>query len=82
MGRFSRSKGQRGEREFARLMAGNLGRGVQRRLGQERDSGHDLVGIDQWAVQVKRCETLQINQWWKQTRKDASLAGLRPALAY
>jgi len=82
MGKASRAKGQRGEREFAAIMADWLGHRVVRRLGQERDEGHDLNGIEGFAVEVKRCEELRINSWWRQTKKSAATIGQRPALAY
>ena len=55
---------------------------MRRRLGQERDEGHDLVGLEPFAVEVKRCETLAIPKWWRQTVKSAVACGQRPALAY
>ena len=82
MGKRSRDKGQRGEREFASIMTEWLGGVIRRRLGQERDEGHDLVGLEPFAVEVKRCETLKIPEWWRQAKKSAHAAQLRPALAY
>lgn len=85
MGKASRDKGKRGEREFANIMIGWLGAAagaVTRRIEQTRDAGHDLDGLDPFAVEVKRCEALSVGAWWKQAKKSAVGAGLRPALAY
>lgn len=85
MGKASRDKGKRGEREFANVMRewlGDIADRITRRIEQTRDSGHDLDGLDPFAVEVKRCETLAIPAWWRQTKKSAIDAGLRPALAY
>ncbi len=82
MGRFSRDKGKRGEREFAGIMSDWLGTKVVRRLGQERDEGHDLKGIDGFAVEVKRVEKPEPSRWWRQATKSAAAVGLRPAVAY
>lgn len=85
MGKASRDKGKRGEREFANVMIDWLGKAagaVARRIEQTRDSGHDLDGLDPFAVEVKRCEALSVPAWWRQAKKSATNAGLRPALAY
>ena len=85
MGKFSRNKGKAGEREFANIMKdwlGGLGRTIARRIEQTRDSGHDLDGLEPFAVEVKRQETLSVPAWWRQAKKSADVAGLRPALAY
>lgn len=82
MSKFSREKGKRGEREFANIMRDWLGENITRRIEQTRDSGHDLDGLEPFAVEVKRCETLKIPSWWRQATKSAECSGLRPALAY
>ena len=81
MGKSSRDKGQRGEREFAALIREYMGHEITRQLGQERDGGADIV-YGGYAIQVKRCETLQLAKWWEQTCNDAFSHNLEPALAY
>ena len=76
-----RSKGQRGEREAAELVMSwaapvldHLGLpalDVTRNLQQSRSGGYDLIGIDWLALEVKRHETLQVSQWWKQALRQA-----------
>lgn len=82
MGKFSRNKGASAEREIANMLEAELGTGVKRRLGQARDCGHDLEGTDPFAVEVKRCETINMPKWFRQVEKAAAEAGLRPAVAY
>ena len=75
-------KGKVAEREFAALLSERLGSMVSRNLGQSRDGGHDLVGVGDWAVEVKRQDTLKVAAWWAQAVRSAAQSGLRPALAY
>lgn len=81
MGRMQRSKGARGERELANLLAEHLGTEISRNLLQTRQGGHDLDGLP-FALEVKRHEQLNLNAWWTQATRQAESAGLPPALAY
>lgn len=71
-GRPSRSKGQRGEREVVALIRTHLGiqchRGTQTRGGIEEA---DVVGLEGWHVECKRCETTNLYAWLKQSETDA-----------
>ena len=65
-GRRNRQRGQEGEREACRLLAEEFGLVVRRRLGQERDSGHDL-SLPGFAVEVKRRRRIAgLYQWLAQ----------------
>ena len=79
-GSFSRSKGQRGEREICKLLTERLGFEVKRNLQQYQDGGCDLVGLDKYAIEIKRQETELINSWWQQTKRQAK--GRMPVLFY
>jgi Holliday junction resolvase len=81
MAKMQRSKGARGERELARLLAEELGTDITRNLLQTREGGHDLDGLPV-ALEVKRQEALNINAWWRQAVAQAEASGLAPALAY
>ena len=88
-GRMARNKGARGEREAIALLAGWLTEVVpdrcpelKRNLMQSREGGHDLVGLDWLAVEVKRHETLSVGSWWKQTVAQADRLGAVPFLMY
>lgn len=80
-GKGRRSKGANGEREFAKLLSEKLGIKLERNLEQTRAGGHDLIGLPGIAIEVKRCEQLAINQWWRQAVEQAA-DGLTPCLAY
>lgn len=75
-------KGKVGEREFANLLSERLGSQVTRNLNQSREGGHDLVGVGEFAVEVKRQDVLRVSAWWEQAVKQAASSGKRPALAY
>jgi hypothetical protein len=76
----SRTKGASAERELSRLLGDRLGIPFERNLSQCRAGGFDLIGLDQLAIEVKRCEKLSIPQWWQQARQQAT--GKIPILAF
>ena len=71
MSAFQRNKGQRGERELFGMLSDELGFVVQRNIDQTRAGGADCLEIPGWAVECKRCETLNINAWWAQAEEQA-----------
>jgi hypothetical protein len=63
-----RSKGQRGEREVAKLIADHLGFEVKRQVRQH-DGDSDLVGVPGWSIEVKnhkQATRAQVEKWWYQ----------------
>ena len=87
-----RSKGQRGEREAAALIASwanevLAGLGLpevafKRNLQQSQEGGYDVLSFDWLAMEVKRHESLaQLSQWWKQTLRQTK-EGQVPFLMY
>jgi|TARA_Y100000310_G_scaffold64720_1_gene60227 Holliday junction resolvase len=72
MGRASRQKGQRGEREVCKLLADKLGGEYKRNLMQTQDGGYDVLGLEGYAIEVKFQEKLQIEKWWEQTVDQAN----------
>ena len=80
----SRNKGASGERQAAEWLYYNLGLHTkpERNLEQVRSGGGDLVGVGCFCVEVKRCQTLQIKKWWKQTTKSANDRAEHPVLMY
>lgn len=66
----SKNKGATGERELIRLLqaqvdaAGLVGIKLERNLEQTRYGGVDIVGLSWLSGEVKRCEVLQLDQWW------------------
>jgi len=81
MGKASRDKGNRGEREFVKALGEELGEVLTRRLGQARDSGSD-VHVVGWSIEVKRAAKAELGAWWAQAVDRAADVGLKPALAY
>lgn len=52
---------------------------IERNLQQFARGGYDIIGVDWCAIEVKRCETLQIEQWWRQA---VAQAGSREPLLF
>lgn len=77
-GRASRRKGKAGELEVAREFQKH-GFDVRRTPNSGGLSlKGDLLGLDGYSVEIKRCETLLIPKWLRQTHADA--AGARTPL--
>lgn len=86
----SRAKGKAGERELIgelkKLLPEELTSEMCRNLDQTRDGGHDILGLDGWALEVKRYSEVtpaDLERFWnqavEQARNDNSGA---PALCY
>lgn len=78
MSKFSREKGKRGEREVAKIIQkvvdeiyGENAPRIQRNTLQSDKGGFDLVGLEDFAIEVKRHEKLNLKSWWRQTVKQA-----------
>lgn len=94
----SRQKGAAAEREFIALMQQvayivlhNDAFVLKRNLEQYQDGGCDIMGavglFDFLAIEIKRCEKLQIEKWWKQACTQADNCAKKgkykiPVLAY
>lgn len=65
-GAGSRNKGHNGERQIANMLTRELGRDVNRNVDQVRDGGADIIDVRPFAIEVKRCEQLNLTGWWKQ----------------
>jgi hypothetical protein len=83
MGRMSRTKGAAGEREFAALLSEALGKDIKRKLGAARDGGDDIV-VEPFSFEVKRRETLSIEDWLAQAIENAAASSTAyiPVVAY
>lgn len=71
MGRKSREKGKRGEREVAQFLRehGHDGRRGQQYNGS--DGSADVVGLPGIHIEVKRVETLRLRESMEQAKADA-----------
>ena len=54
MGSRSRNKGAAGERELIHAIEEWTGIRLERNLAQSFGGGHDLIGLDHWAIECKR----------------------------
>lgn len=79
-GRGARNKGAAGERELAALLSEHLGFVVRRNLGQARDGADDLT-VQQFRIEVKRRERLEVDKWSEQVEACAQ-PGEVPVVAY
>jgi hypothetical protein len=90
-GKFSRNKGQRGEREIIKLIQPIVDRicgevGVEtclleRNLLQAHKGGADVFGLDWLSLEVKFQEKENVEQWWGQCVKQAK-KGQEPILFF
>lgn len=86
----SRAKGKSGERELIgelkKLLPSEMTSELTRNLDQTRDGGHDILGLDGWALEVKRyAEVLpaDLERFWKQACEQAARNDeVRPALCF
>ena len=83
-----RNKGANAEREFIKILQtivdSVMGPGeveLKRNLEQVRVGGYDVVGLPWMALEIKRCETLNIKAWWEQCLRQCK-KGQVPILAY
>ena len=81
----SRTKGHGAEREVASLFRDHLGIDVERNLVQTRSGGCDLLGVPNFAVEVKRyakaTDPLK-RTWWDQACRQANDIGLEPCVIF
>ena len=85
----SRAKGKAGERELIGelkdLLPPEMTSELTRNLDQTRDGGHDILGLGDWALEVKRYAEVKpadLERFWEQAVTQARNDNKRPALAY
>lgn len=71
MGKTSKDKGKRGEREVANLLKdyGFNGQRGQQFCGKNGDA--DVIGLDGFHIEVKRTESFRLWDAWEQSNNDA-----------
>lgn len=82
MGKMSREKGKRGEREFAALCSGHgyEARRTSQYCGKTGDAA-DVIGLPGLHLEVKRTEAFRLYDALDQARRDAK-DGLLPVVAH
>lgn len=85
----SRAKGAAAEREFCKELADHLGdvltEPLKRNLEQTRKGGHDIVGLEGCAIEIKRYRAIKegdIVRFWAQAVDQAKRVDAQPVLAY
>lgn len=85
----SRAKGKAGERELIgelkELLPPEMTSELTRNLDQTRDGGHDILGLGDWALEVKRYAEVKpadLERFWEQATTQARNDNKRPVLAY
>ena len=68
MGINPRTKGSKGELEFINRFQPFFSDTLKRNLLQTREGGSDVTGCHPWVIEVKRCEKVEPNKWWKQVK--------------
>ena len=67
----SRTKGRAGEQEVCRILRDELGIEVHRNWQEQSfHGGVDILGIEGWAIEVKRAKEYR-NEWWLQAASQA-----------
>lgn len=68
----SKQKGKRGELEIARILRDNGFEDARRTAQYCGNTGEaaDVVGLDGFHLEVKRCETIKIMDWLHQAEND------------
>lgn len=83
MGKMSRDKGKRYERELASAFRdyGYDARRTSQYCGQTGDAA-DVVGLPGIHVEAKHCERVSIYDWMAQAKHDAEKSGNKPAVFF
>lgn len=83
MSKMGRNKGANGEREVFKLLSDLLGFEIKRNLKQYQSGQFsDTESIEHVALEVKRCETILLKNWWSQTVDAAINTNKLPVLCY
>jgi hypothetical protein len=82
MGINPKVKGAKGELEFCSRYDIFFGETLKRNLLQTREGGADVTGCNPWVIEVKRCQNVEHNKWWRQVNAAVKEAWEIPVVAY
>ena len=85
MGASSRNKGAAGERELILEIEQWTGIRLERNLSQAFGGGHDLIGLDHWAIECKRYREItnaDKADFWRQAVAQANKVRKVPAVCF
>lgn len=77
-----RNKGRSGESEFVNRFQPFFPETLKRNLLQTREGGADISGCSPFQIEVKRCEKLEKDKWWKQVNRALTDESEIPVVAY
>jgi Holliday junction resolvase len=81
----SRNKGAAGERELIKEIYDLTGIELTRNFSQAAAGGHDLIGLDDWAIECKRYAVVEQSSkrmWWSQAVRQARQVSKKPVVCY
>lgn len=81
----SRNKGAAGERELIKEIYDFTGIELKRNYSQTAFGGHDLIGLDEWAIECKRyavADNAAKRMWWRQAVDQAKRVGKKPVVCF
>lgn len=81
----SRNKGAAGERELIKAIYDLTGIELKRNYSQTAFGGHDLMGLDDWAIECKRyamADNASKKMWWRQAVEQAGRVDKCPIVIY
>lgn len=76
------NKGKAGEYEFIQRFQPFFPNTLERNIEQVRKGGSDIIGSEPFVVEIKRCEKIELNKWWKQVTKAVTNEWDIPTIAY
>ena len=82
MGINPRTKGAKGELDFINRFQPFFLEPLKRNLLQTREGGADITGSDPWVIEVKRCQSVEHNKWWRQVNAAVTEEFHIPIVAY
>jgi len=81
----SRNKGASAERQLIKEIYEWTGMELTRNFSQASVGGHDLIGLDFWAIECKRYAVAKEHDkklWWQQAVNQARRVGKKPVVCY
>lgn len=78
---MQRTKGATGERTIVNMLKEHGFPDAMRNHAQTAIGGYDIIGVEPFAIEVKKHKKLSINTWWKQTTEQAKDGDI-PVLIY
>jgi len=82
MGINPKVKGAKGELEFCDRYSIFFGEKLKRNLLQTREGGADITGAHPWVIEVKRCQNVEHNKWWRQVTAAVTRGDEIPVVGY